>query len=136
MLAVSIPVEEHSLPRSIHNRFTGKQFLGRKDDRFPGPEAATTSLPRTQGRRNGIENGENSRLSFPKILYSRRYTTQTNYIRSIITYRETILIRYPSYDILLKRSSPLLHSYETRKKLLFSHLRKANQWLITGSEGL
>lgn len=57
MLAVSIPVEEHSLPRSIHNRFTGKQFLGRKDDRFPGPEAATTSLPRTQGRRNGIENG-------------------------------------------------------------------------------
>ena len=75
-------------------------------------------------------NGENSRPSFPKILYSRRYTTQTNYIRSIITYRETILIRYPLYDILLKRSSPLLHSYETRKKLLFSHLRKAvvNHW--------
>lgn len=38
VLAISIPVE-HSLPRSIHNRFTGKQFLGRKDDRFPGPEA-------------------------------------------------------------------------------------------------
>lgn len=69
VLAISIPVE-HSLPRSIHNRFTGKQFLGRKDDRFPGPEAAT-SLPRTQGRRNGIENGwngENSQLSFPKII--------------------------------------------------------------------
>ena len=37
---VTIRFRREIVPRSIHNRFTGKQFLGRKDDRFPGPRRA------------------------------------------------------------------------------------------------
>lgn len=60
---VTIRFRREIVPRSIHNRFTGKQFLGRKDDRFPGSRRTERS-PCWRARSSKIETEKNSRRTF------------------------------------------------------------------------